>query len=704
MSKPIFKFKLSAITIAIIVFMLILGLVYFFNMPIPVLQTGIGGSVWSCTQPELINGDPVLGDGKIFKCLMSGANYGQHLEITSEEAESLFGIKTEQKATIYPEVLNLRCEYGMLNESNVVYQINTDTDTPVKKTSGNDCNFCACRSGFTADSTKGCYQGTFGSSYCNPSARVGYDCIKAIKYGIGEVRELDTGVTAYDLKVTMELEDGTKYDTIVSWDSIASKVSDRIRVQLQGDLAGPFDCPAPNAVAYIPNNENKIYLKSKNTWSALYNNMLGIPSDTTGLFYEATRQNNLVNNFLTSSPVFSNLCPVDQTSLTQSTQAKFACIPVQPNRIPVFLLYIKADTLGEYIPNGTPQINGIEVEHPDMASDAVTVDVSVTSLNDGDTYEANLKCSKDITPFASTKYIGKDKTETISIQYKAAGYIDVCTVEVKSVNNPDNKDIGEAKIKVEPFCGKPQPSPNAIKVSTDNGCFWICPKYGENDVVDAGCKDITTYDRCTNYEQSGIAKITCTEYKASASLLYEPVIQDYQFDGCEDMPDCESTLPAPSSEGEKYTCKETTYSKGGCLDYVSYLGYHCIGIGQAVDTDNYMDGVFREKIDPFIPVIQPHKYFIVSDQGEVKCQWVNEFGYDSSGQELLSFESDASIGLNDATISEIPETSPSPPSESGSSTHLDDSPGLGFTIDMTLIMFLLAVIGGMAGLVQIFRK
>jgi hypothetical protein len=144
-----------------------------------------------------------------------------------------------------------------------------------------------------------------------------------------------------------------------------------------------------------------------------------------------------------------------------------------------------------------------------------------------------------------------------------------------SVNTPANTVSQSARLLFDPFCDR-QGTPGQTKVSTEYGCRFVCLNQ-TGDVRESSCASFGTF------EPSGIPY------------------------------------------------NRTTPTIGGFTD-VDYSGeYHCTGIGAYAPLNNYMDGIFGQSIQPFIPQQTQNTYFLPAPI----CRYVAAYGYHLMSGQLV---------------------------------------------------------------------
>ena len=383
------------------------------------------------------------------------------------------------------------------------------------------------------------------------------------------------------------------------------------RGSMLGSLQGAQSCPAsPNVAIFVQNSGTNplIYVPKDIAQSVI---TLGYTlTDPSTISTQASTYQARYNQMTTTTPNFGQLCNTTTNSGQTYQTASISCRPTTPASIPVLNVIFNGQKPGIHVRSGVPQIVSVSTNITTQGGQVSQVNVQTRNIaNEEDTFEATLSCSqRDVQPFSGRGTIDAGATATIPITFEGAGFISSCNVEVHSINSPQNNANSTVRISIEPFCGKTAPNSAMQKVGTQYGCEFVCPNYGgATDVRETDCGEITYYDRCTSRNTTG----SCTSHT-----------------------------------------------------YTSFTGYHCTGIGTYLRMNDYYDGVYRGDIQPFIPQARANQYFIVSDNGAMKCQYVNQYGY-SDGQLINSFTFNPAIGIQDAQVSTFtptPEPTPTQPS------------------------------------------
>lgn len=597
-------------SILLITLGLLLLAIYFKVIPL-----SIGGSVvGSCTQPRFNSADPFFNNGT-YQCTIAATGSGKSLDITLSPAdmERLFGVKTTDTIKGNIELVDESCKYMVNGQNeNKIYMLHGffreiiwDTSygwvcrnsPPEYNKYWSKSNYFNYEKSLSDEMPKIAFSRgvmcgkPYGCGYDDSSYVSGCDFI--YRQYIGSFYYLDPSVV-YDYKVKVNVSyKGIDYVTYLTPQQ-SSSMTEAYRIEMLGSLMGQQSCPAnPDAVVFIQNkfDKNPISLKNKFYAENVLSSYIGIV-DINSALNNYNSYVSQVKSFLDSKPNFGQYCTLSgfnsSGNISNMNDAKnslygayLECRPTGSVAIPMFNLYINAEKIEIYVPQGKPEILNISAKNVTAAQKS-DIGVSLINRGEADTIEVSLKCKRDISPFSVKDYIKENEIKTLNIPYQGAGLISICNVSAYSVNSPQNRDSKEVKLKIFPFCTRDYPSRNHILVNTEYGCAFICPNYKNGvDTFHQNCREITNYDRCLERNESG-----------------------------------------------------------GCQLKMRYDGFHCVGEGKYISLDSYMDGVFEGRIQPFIPEIKPHKYFITDIGGTPICRYVNEFGYDDNGNELDDLEFD----------------------------------------------------------------
>ena len=600
--------------------------------------TGI--NVMDISKGEYTSTDPFF-NNETYKITLSPASNSQSLSgyYSPDIIAQLTGKRPEQGFTLDVTLVNETIDYHLSNTSYLVQNLVVACSQDYLDTMG----FCVQR-------TYCGYNPTWGdNSYildCKQSKIpiANYKCYQSCASGYttkGVTNLIDpTPFLNYNVEVKVTLDDGTVYKTYITPNNQSGAIADFVRIQSNGGLQG-IQYPATMSsqiVSYLPAGTSTIQIKDYSTFMAL-NNFKNTLVDGATRVNSQTTYNAYLSAFLSSTGQMGQYCSqmsVENASTVTSTKVK--CVPSQPPLLPILTIYLNsAKTLKVHVPMGMPDILSASVTKV-LAADKSEVSIQVKNTGETDTFELSLKCPTDVTAYSTKLEIPAGTTTTGLIDYQGAGIIQNCSVTAKSVNNPANQDATTVKLSIYPICSRTAPNNAAVMVFTERGCAFICPNYGTRDtsgnlidVFDASCGRVTNYDRC-NYGTETV-----------------PV-------SCKVSSDCPklSWGEAQCTDGNCIDPNGNVMTqKGGqeCTSENTYTSFHCTGIGKYTPMDNYMDSV-KDGAAPFIPEVQPHKYFVASVDNVMVCQYMNEYGY-KDGVSLDSLTFDYSLGYPKA-VSETP--------------------------------------------------
>lgn len=543
----------------------------------------VGATPLSCTQPKYSSTDQFYTNGT-FQCTMAASGSGKFLQatISPSDAQNLFGVTTSQPATVTVEVLKDNCLYHF---NNFAYPIYNYTITPTRASSS-QTGYCIC-SGADTSSSSGyigttplvCASGYSSTGGCRltndarcPTGTSG--CQQAYKKTVGVIYKLDPSTT-YDFSMRInETLGNTTYSAIITPQN-TSVLTPAFRAELLGQLQGQQSCPSnPDVGTYILNswgNSTPIKYVSAGAAQAVINQGLQIVDLSTAIS-NGNSYNTLLANMQGSQP---NVGQYASYNFSNTTSLQTAAISIEPTgtvSIPLFNLYMNAQTIGVHVPSGMPKILNTSVQTV-LAATKATIDVTVLNSGETDSFDVSVKCPQDINPFSTRANIPTNTSQDVLVNYQGAGIVSQCVVSARSVNSPQNMDSQNVKLVIDPFCARTAPNPAAQMVFTQYGCAFVCPNYGSTDVFDSSCGALTNYSRCID---------------------------------------------------------------ANCTQESSYNGIHCTALGQFMSQNQYMDAVAAGKLQPFIPSAQDHKFFITQVDGQGVCQYIPEYGYDASGQPLNS--------------------------------------------------------------------
>ncbi len=565
----------------------------------------VGATPITCTQPKYISTDPYYQNGT-FQCTMVASGSGKYLETTLSpaDAQNLFGVITNQPAKITVEVLKDNCRYQFNNISYPIYSYAIERQSIGYSNGFYTCSCSmanpACNSA-TTQAVKGTYVGTSPIKCSVQSCQAGStvysgSCDNVWRKQIGVGYKLDPSV-AYDfqMRINMTLNNQTYSGTINSQNT--SIFTPAFRAELLGQLQGQQSCPAnPDVAAFVNSSLSSAPLKyvSAAQLQAVINQGYSIADLTTALS-NGDSYNTITSSMLASSP---NVGQYASYNFSNTSSLQTAMISIEPTgtvSVPVFNLYINAQSVGIHVPSGQPKIQSVTAS-PTLAATRAGVNIQVTNLGETDSFDGSVTCgSNPVSPFSSRISVQSNQTVNVSVNTEYAGFIGTCTAEVHSVNSPQKSDSQSVKLTFYPYCARSAPSPAHQMVFTSLGCAFVCPNYGQLDVstgkpidvFDASCGVITSYDRCTDYQN------------------------------------------------------------GTCTNQASYTGYHCTGDGTYMTMNNYMDAVLHGA-QPFIPAQQANKYFIATVDYKPVCKYIDAYGY-SNGQPVASLTFDYAAGYPQGT-------------------------------------------------------
>ena len=573
--------------------------------------TGI--NVMDISKGEYTSTDPFF-NNETYKITLSPASNSQSLSgyYSPDIIAQLTGKRPEQGFTLDVTLVNETIDYHLSNTSYLVQNLVVACSQDYLDTMG----FCVQR-------TYCGYNPTWGdNSYildCKQSKIpiANYKCYQSCASGYttkGVTNLIDpTPFLNYNVEVKVTLDDGTVYKTYITPNNQSGAIADFVRIQSNGGLQG-IQYPATMSsqiVSYLPAGTSTIQIKDYSTFMAL-NNFKNTLVDGATRVNSQTTYNAYLSAFLSSTGQMGQYCSqMSVENASTVTSTKVKCVPSQPPLLPILTIYLNSAK--------TLKVH-VPMGMPDILSASVTkvlaadkseVSIQVKNTGETDTFELSLKCPTDVTAYSTKLEIPAGTTTTGLIDYQGAGIIQNCSVTAKSVNNPANQDATTVKLSIYPICSRTAPNNAAVMVFTERGCAFICPNYGTEDVFDSSCGKITNYDRC----------------------------------------------------GDSNCSYENTYT-----------GFHCTGIGKYTPMDNYMDSV-KGGAAPFIPEVQPHKYFVASVDNVMVCQYMNEYGY-KDGVSLDSLTFDYSLGYPKA-VSETPLITTPPITTTPTPTQVETQPPAG---------------------------
>lgn len=614
-------------------------------------QSSFGVTTLSCSKASFSSSDPFFKNGTM-SCEMAatGNSRVNQYYFTPDETYRLFGIRTEKPATMTVNILQSTCDYPVdashKDRLYMFYATNFRSSTngyalcqclsPVP-----NCEFAPVNLWTQAGSypTQKTYSTSLPAKFgamtpitCSPSDCASYHltsvagCEQTYNQVIGDAYYLDPAPRyGYKVEINLTIDDKT-YSEIMT-DTQTTGGNDAFRFEYVSGGQGQQACPAnPDMLVFVQNkfDKNPITLKSAISEQSVANSQAVMTTPTTILSNLASHKI-FVDNFIASSPHLGQYASAQGyynngtvSSLDQATSVLYGgqvkVDTVGTTNVPHFMLYINAEKLVIHVPSGNPKIISVTASPAEAATRAP---IAIKTRNDGetDTFEASLN-GGDASSLSSKTQIVAGATEDLIVDYQGAGFVGSYNVSVHSVNSPQNQDSMMVKLKVNPFCTQDNPDGSHKLVQTEYGCAFVCDNYAQYDVINAGCKKIDDYDRC-NYEVINGTK--------------------------------------------------------ECVSQDSYNGIHCTGEGKYLKMDKYMDAVFKNQIQAFIPTQKEHSYFIVENQGIPVCKYVNEFGY-ASGAELDSFKLDYSRAMSSASLASITEPTIPTITTNGTTTEVPQIP------------------------------
>ena len=605
--------------IVAIAFVLILVIGYIITTQSSIFAGSIVGSgfssIGSCTQPNFNSNDPYYNNAT-YSCtfVFSGGDQELQFDLDSNTS-SLFGsnVSVDDKVRFSGVVVDNTCRYQ--TDARTIYpvyqfQIGNLPDYQRFVWSGGvwQCDDRYARSSTPSGyqlvgmSNINCYNGNCAVNAYYDQGRIS-GCIPVYKRTAGNIIYLDPSVV-YDPRVqvntTVYNSNGIVQENYINYVSGQNRTfyNPAIRGNTLGSLQGFQSCPSAPDVAVFVSNGGSIPLQYVSKQLAQSIISVGYTMSTpTTIQNQLTSYQNQYNQLISTTPDFGQLCQTSSLVNQTYQSAYITCRPSTTTSNLVLSVVFNGAKAGIHVRSGMPQIVSVSNTTLSQAGQVSVINVSVRNVaNEQDTFEATISCPQDTQIFSGTSTIQAGQTTNIPINYAGSGFISLCNINVRSINSPQNNDSKTVRIAIDPFCGKSALNSNMQKVSTQYGCQFICPNYqGNTDVREADCGIINSYDRCVLRNQTG-----------------------------------------------------------GCVNsqYTSYNGYHCTGIGTYLPMNQYYDGVYRNKIQPFIPQQRNNEIFVVSDSNVMKCQYVNLYGYNNN-QQISSFVYNPAIGINDATQSQI---------------------------------------------------
>lgn len=609
------------IIIGIIVIAIILGSVagYLIITQSDIFAGSIVGSgfssIGSCTQPNFNSNDQYYNNAT-YSCTFVFSGGDQVLEFNLDSnTSSMFGsnVSVDDRVKFSGTVIDDTCRYQTdARTIYPVYQFQTGNLPDYQRFVWSGGSW-QCDDRYARSSTPSgyqlvgmtpinCYNGNCAVNAYYDQGRIS-GCIPVYKRTAGNIVYLDPSVV-YDPRVqvntTVYNSNGISQENYINYVSGQNRTfyNPAIRGSTPGSLQGFQSCPsAPDVAVFVSNGgSTPLQYVSKQLAQSIIS--VGYTMSTPATIQnQLTSYQNQYTQLISTTPDFGQLCQTSSLANQTYQSAYITCRPSTTTSNLVLNVVFNGAKAGIHVRSGIPQIISVSNTSLTQAGQVSVINVSVrNAAGEQDTFEATVSCPQDTQIFSGTRTIGAGETANIPINYAGSGFVSLCNINVRSINSPQNNDSETVRISIDPFCGKSALNSNMQKVSTQYGCQFICPNYqGIIDVRETDCGVINSYDRCVSRN-----------------------------------------------------------STGGCINsqYTSYNGYHCTGIGTYLPMNQYYDGVYRNKIQPYIPETRQGQNFIVSDSNVMKCQYVNNYGYENN-QQISSFTYNPAIGINDAVQSQI---------------------------------------------------
>lgn len=597
--------------ILIVLLLVVMAIVFISPNHFGLSLTGSGFQVLGFSNPNYNSNDPAWNAASVtITAVANGAGQSAQGTISPSQSMSLFNVPFSQPVTITTLLQKDQCRYQISNVSTPVYFY---TVTGTRATSA-QTGYCICAaadtsssSGYVGVSPLVCpagYGSTGGCRLTNsascPAGVAG--CQQVYKKQIGTMNKADPSGLFYDLALQInETVGNSTYSGALSWQN-QSFSGPAFRAQLATAGLGPQACPS------VTDSDIAVFVNSTPSSSplryvsgALVQNVINSGNsivDVNTAIMNGNSYNALVSQMVGSSPNVGQYASFS-TNPANTSQTAFANLQtVAMTSVPIFTMTMNMQNIGVHVPSGMPKIQNVTVQSVTAAT-AATIDVGVLNTGETDSFDVAVQCPQDVSPFSTRVSIPSGTSQDVLVHYSGAGIISQCVVTAKSVGSPQNMDNQTVKLTIFPFCARSAPNPAARMVFTSKGCGFVCPAYGNGvDVFDASCGVLSNYSRCID---------------------------------------------------------------ANCTQEASYAGYHCTAVGQATSMNIYMDDVAAGRMQPFIPEIKPHQFFMVTVDGTPVCQYIDEYGY-SNGQPLSSLVFDYAQGYPQAQVTTTP-TNPSPPSQ-----------------------------------------
>lgn len=570
-------FKGQKLYISIILVVALLGTVYLLNQAGLFSTFGLSFTPLSCSSGNFISNDAFYKNGSYFCSVAANGAKSFQLTLSPDEVKRLYGVTTSTTATIDGQITKSTCTYNLLNDSQPVYEIGLDLHHLFCGGSGYYCGDPRTAPWIKIGNTaiNGCNFAAYECTTCGVGKQPNSNSCDASYYKpLGRIYTIDQSSlqSEFEFQITTTIN-GKQYTNYIT-DKNSTFYNDLVRGEYAGSFLGASSCSPPNLAVFMNNNNQPSYVLKPLADAVVSSNYV-VQSHalaiSDGNSYNAKVQ--AMQNSAHSSPenFFGQYCTANSTSAGTLVNGRVSCNPTVPAAIPVVNLYFNAADFAIVAPSGNPQIQSVTAQ---AAQASQKSNVAITTKNTGDkaTFDFSVSCSS-INPqvFTVRDTLDNNEIKTVNVPTSFAGASASCLAEVKSVNSPQIKDSKTVSLTFYPFCSLTQTSSAQSLVNTALGCAYVCPNYMNGiDVFDGNCQPITKnlYDRCRQYNG--------------------------------------------------------TQCVGG---YTTYDGIHCTGTGTYLTTNQYLDQLNSNKIQPFIPSSQSHKFFIVSINGKPICNYVDEFGY-----------------------------------------------------------------------------
>lgn len=418
----------------------------------------------------------------------------------------------------------------------------------------------------------------------------------------GTLYRIDS-VANYESNININLEtQNDSFDISLSPTKKQNEIEGVLRANFVGSLLGTQSCPVPSAdtVLFRPANSNElrpIGIQHLNLYAQFNRNIE---------FSEVDETNRVVTNMVNAGePTSSQFC---EKSTTFSTEALYKCEPSSSVALPVIKMVVKASVLGEKIPIGMPKI--ISVEEKTFEPAAVQ-EIIVRVENTGaetDSFDITISGKTQVSVQATRVILNPREQQDVEVKIEGSGLIGTFNATATSVNAPLNKDNFEFRLMFDPFCDKPA-EPGKIKVSTEFGCFYVCPNQHQTDIREKTCQQFGTFETRSTY----LTKIQ----------------NGTNPDGTPIFIIVKATRGAYSRLEEIGINPDGT-SKFRDIDYHNEL--HCTGQETYTSLNNYMNAVSTDKLTPFMPQSIEDSVWLSAPF----CKYVGAYGFSfESGQANL---------------------------------------------------------------------